>query len=1062
MEFVKKTKKVKYLLALIFMFAILVIPNQAHAANNLDMVNLTVPTNISVNQTDQGEITTSDFNVKNNSLHDYKISDITAESLNGWEFVESKDALKMNTKKMHMLFSSVTLKNGTTNTNILVNHNSEKNMNLAADIGAFTSDITEDAFTLNIKFKVNPRTYNIIFDEKGGSLVEDTTSKNGDTLVLPKSKKDGYIFRGWKSSEDGAIYNDSYIIPAMPKGENITMTAVFAKVVKVSFDSNTGDTTHDPITVYLDQERKVDLPAPKKAGYLFKDWTCDLDGKQYVNSFTVPENTEVNEIKMTANWTRNISVSFDTAGGNESYKDVVIDLDSLNRTVTLNTPTKSKHTFLGWECSLDNKLYTGSFEVPSDVDAGSIKMTAKWFKNVTVKFNLAGGSGSFNNVLVDSPSKKTIELNAPTKVGFKFKGWKSSEDERIYQTSYTVPDSAKGDEIILEAQWVKVVKVQFNGNGSIETFETKEVILDENRVVTLETPTKSGYTFGGWECSKDSKLYKGSYEVPASASEDEITMKAMWSRNVNVTFNGNGSVESYEPISVTSYTDRIITLPLNKPTKVGYAFIGWTSSLDGKTYNGTYEVPKDSSSSAVTMTAKWSRNVTVSFNSLGYGTFDDVVVTSPISRTVTLPTPSRSGYTFNGWDCSLDGSRYNGTYTVPQDAASSTITMTASWSLNYYRVCTVQYEPNGANETYSNEYIYNTDSRYITLPTPTKDGYTFLGWSTNSASDEGKKFQGGESYYVYSYPDPLVFTANWGKYFRIHRHFNFSEARSMSSPAYSGEVFDFNDIPAEYQSLYGSARVTGWWCEELNRYYNVNEPLPETSYSEMNFHAHWNKTVTIKYNSPGWNKTGSCQSGTETILPNVPERPGYTFRGWKEEGSSFIRHAGSKMRVMLPPGGGDAPLNLNAVWDTNPRISVNLDWNSSAANSSTTYPSGSKITLPSSKNGHTIKYWRGEGSNAKIADGGATFTVPSSPITLYAVYNTKMTYKWNFDNGVSPATDKYDAGYRFTPRRPTKKGYTLTGWKVQELGVIWDPNITWRNKLQSSTTLTCTAVWKKN
>ena len=58
-------------------------------------------------------------------------------------------------------------------------------------------------------------------------------------LTVPTAPQ-GKVFTGWKSSADGKIYTDKYIMPA----QNVTLTAQFAAAVTVSYDGNADGKAH--------------------------------------------------------------------------------------------------------------------------------------------------------------------------------------------------------------------------------------------------------------------------------------------------------------------------------------------------------------------------------------------------------------------------------------------------------------------------------------------------------------------------------------------------------------------------------------------------------------------------------------------------------------------------------------------------------------------------------------------------------------------------------------------------------------------------------------------------
>lgn len=161
-------------------------------------------------------------------------------------------------------------------------------------------------------------------------------------------------------------------------------------------------------------------------------------------------------------------------------------------------------------------------------------------------------------------------------------------------------------------------------------------------------------------------------------------------------------------------------------TKTGYEFTGWASSADGaKIYDDGENVTLQSNTN---LYALWqAKTYTVSFNLNG------ATDTAPNNITVTydgtygnqLPTvsPTRYGYTFNGWyTAQTGGSKVTSSTTYTTDGDS---TLYAHWTA---KTCTVTFNANYTGSTYSQTRTETFGSNY-TLPTaPTRTGYTFAGW----------------------------------------------------------------------------------------------------------------------------------------------------------------------------------------------------------------------------------------------------------------------------------------------------------------------------------------------
>lgn len=161
----------------------------------------------------------------------------------------------------------------------------------------------------------------------------------------------------------------------------------------------------------------------------------------------------------------------------------------------------------------------------------------------------------------------------------------------------------------------------------------------------------------------------------------------------------------------------------------------------GKVYAGVY-------SGSVSGTIQTSRiNVVLSFNTaktptVYFNANGGSVNTSGKTVTVgstygTLPTPTRTGYAFDGWYTSASGgSKVTSSTTVSN---SSNHTLYAHWNLVYY---TVYFNANGGSVSPSSVSIGHGRT-YGTLPTPSRTGYAFDGWYTSASG--GSKVTSGST-----------------------------------------------------------------------------------------------------------------------------------------------------------------------------------------------------------------------------------------------------------------------------------------------------------------------------
>lgn len=381
----------------------------------------------------------------------------------------------------------------------------------------------------------------------------------------------------------------------------------------------------------------------------------------------------------------------------------------------LPVPSRNGYTFNGWYTAK-----TGGDKITKDTmvaTSSNHTLYAQWTPNTYVlTYDANGGS-------VSASSKKVTygnaygELPTPTKTGAGFKGWYTAKTGGTKINSdmmYTIV----GNQIIY-AQWGNnSYKITFDANGGSVSTTGKEVAYGST-YGELPTPTRTGYDFMGWYTAKEGgDNITSASKVTVTAAQ---TLYARWSNSSsNVVLDVNGGKLSETGITVT-YGKNYGTLPT--PTRTGYTFKGWyTAKTGGTTVTATTKV---TATGKHTLYAQWTANsykVVYDANGGSCGVANGSVVYDQTYGT--LPTPTRTGYTFKGWYTAKDG----GT----EVAASTRVTITsgqtlyARWTANQYKI---KFDGNGGTVSLSEKYVTH-NTAYGTLPTVSRVGYTFNGWYT--------------------------------------------------------------------------------------------------------------------------------------------------------------------------------------------------------------------------------------------------------------------------------------------------------------------------------------------
>ena len=497
-------------------------------------------------------------------------------------------------------------------------------------------------------------------------------------------------------------------------------------------------------------------------------------------------------------------------------------------------------------------------------------------KLYTVTLDTAGGDPI--RPIQYTVESEAFQLPTPVRTGYIFLGW-TGEGITEPQKTIEIPQGSTGDRTYT-ANWqvieYTIITLLEGGNaGSSQVY-----FYTVEQTVTLPPPTRTGYTFLGWTGEGITTL-QPNVTIPKGSTGDKKYIENWELTEYNIAMDLNGG--SGQEKVVYTMTDEDFELPT--PTRNGYEFVGWTG--EGITTPQTsVKIPKGSTGNKA-YTANWKViEYTITLDTNGGP------VVSPIKYTVedtfTLPYILRPGYEFAGW--TLDGSgMLPSTPLIIYPGTTGDLHYKAEWRLAEYTI-TMDLDGGSGQE----KVVYTITDEDFELPTPTRNGYEFVGWTgeritTPQTSVKIPKGSTGNKAY----------TANW-KVIRYTITLVTNGGAVIASIRYTVEDSVTLPIPPERPGY----EFSGWVLDGSGQFPSTPMIIPKGSTGDRIYKAEWRvATYTITYVSHGKAYNWVQYTINNSVYFGVPEEepsyylPGYTFVGWKIDGVE-----GTPRSYMLPKG----------------------------------------------------------------------------------------------------------------------------------------------------------------
>ena len=604
----------------------------------------------------------------------------------------------------------------------------------------------------------------------------------------------------------------------------------------------------------------------------------------------------------------------------------------------------------------------------------------------TISFNANNGSGAPGSQTKKHDEDLTLSTTTPSRSGYKFLGWATSNNASTAQYSAGAKYTANKS-VTLYAVWQpNQYTITFNANGGSGAPAAQKKTHGTNLTLSSTKPTKTGYDFLGWATSSNatSAQYAAGATFTANAN---TTLYAVWKiKTYKISFNANGGSEA--PVVQTKTYGVNLTLTSLKPVRTGYTFQGWATSSNATSaqYSAGATFTKDADT---TLYAVWKIiQYSVTYNANG-GSGAPNAQTKNYGTDLTLSStkPTRTGYTFQGWATTSNA-------TSVQYAAgakytnNANATLYAVWKINSYKL---QYNANGGTGTLPAAVTVNYNEKVtVERVQVTFKGYYFLGWATTASATEAS----------YKSGDSVVMKGNVTLY-------------AVWKPRTNKITFNANGgtgtLPETISVLTGKNGTIGKASVSRTGYYFLGWSTSKTATAadlktgssisvdeDTVLYAVWKpRTNKITFNANGGTGTLpeeiSVLTGKKAVIGAAKmQRAAHYFLGWatSKTATAATYKTGSEISVAQDT-------ILYAVWKkagTVYKVTFDANGGKGSVPAATEVAAGAGIDIPSvslTRDGFYFIGWSTK-KDAKTAEfvGGYHFT-PTKDTTIYAVWKKK-------------------------------------------------------------------------
>ena len=486
----------------------------------------------------------------------------------------------------------------------------------------------------------------------------------------------------------------------------------------------------------------------------------------------------------------------------------------------------------------------------------------KWTSTHTITFDLNGGVGTVPDpITVTYGSTVPTTLKPPTS-GFTKTGylvdseWYTSSSGYYYSIfAFGESSSTVYNNTTLYLKWIQPYTITFDANGG--TVNPASSSTNANyKLDELPIPTKGNSIFEDWY----EEYYFYTPVTTNTQFSQNTTIYAKWVPIYTITFDPKGG--TVEPTSSTTTTGSVLAeLPI--PTKENNVFDGWYTD---NYYYSSQVTTSSKFSENTTIYAKWLPIYTITFDPTG-GTVEPTFGYTGIGSKLeyTLPTPTKEGYSFEGWFTAETG----GYEVTPNTVFYENTTIYARWG--WESIYTITFDPNGGS-VYPTTGGVGLSGTLVSLPTPTKESHRFNGWFTEETDGEKITLS-------------TIFTSDTTVYARWEPIYIVKFEYTQTNGSTITVATDTVSVGGSLDSLPIPIARTGFAFQGWFKADSTQITLSTTFDANTTVYAQWMPlTYTIIYTPNGGilptTNPYTYTIETATITLGTPTRAGYTFAGW--------------------------------------------------------------------------------------------------------------------------------------------------------------------------------------